>query len=177
MDIFIYIIALVLAFLGVVGSIFPVVPGTILSAAALAIGYFGPTKVLTIEQMIIWILISLLVTIVDMFLPILVTKRMGGSKSGVIGATLGLIFGFIAFPPFGIIVGPFVGAVMGELINNRDDVANAFKLGFGSFVAFLLGTGLKFTLSVAVLWILFQAMYAPVADYFASVMDKITFLQ
>jgi uncharacterized protein YqgC (DUF456 family) len=93
----------------------------------------------------------------DNFLPVWLTKKFGGSRLAVIGSVLGLVVGMIFFAPIGLIVGPFLGALTGELINNRvkrhkietkgtDVVApdnNALKVALGAFLAFILGTGAK----------------------------------
>ena len=59
------------------------------------------------------------------------TRRFGGSRSGAIGATVGVFAGFFFFPPVGIILGPFFGAVLGELLNDRRDAGKAFPVGIG----------------------------------------------
>jgi len=77
--------------------------------------------------------------------PIWGTKKFGGSKYGARGATVGLIIGLFFGPP-GIIIGPLVGAIVGELIF-RDDFNYALKAGFGSLLGFLTGIGLKLAAS------------------------------
>ena len=85
-------------------------------------------------------------TIVDYVVPIWGTRKFGGSKYGTRGATVGLIIGLF-LGPAGIIIGPFVGAIIGELIF-RDDMKYAIKAGFGSLLGFLTGVGLKLAASL-----------------------------
>jgi len=74
----------------------------------------------------------LVVSILDYVVPIWGTKRFGGSKYGTRGATIGLIIG-IFLGPAGIIIGPFAGAFVGELLF-KDDMKYALKAGFGSLL-------------------------------------------
>ena len=77
----------------------------------------------------------------DYLVPAWGTKRFGGSKYGVWGTTIGLVIGLF-FGPWGIVLGPFFGALTAELIGGkRSD--EALRAAFGSFVGFLLDTLLK----------------------------------
>jgi len=93
--------------------------------------------------------ISLVVWVLDYIVPAWGTKRFGGTKYGMIGSSIGLILGLLFFPPFGIIVGPFAGAFVGELIKDNNDSSKALKAAFGSFLGFLAGTFIKFIVSIA----------------------------
>ena len=68
---------------------------------------------------------------------------------GTIGSGIGLLIGFF-FGPIGLILGPFVGALAGELTQDSD-VRKAILAAFGSLVGFLAGTMMKFTLAVVYL--------------------------
>ncbi len=162
MEMFLLFLTLVLALIGLVGAVVPILPGTILSFLALLVSYLSPRSVLSTGELVWWLLVCVVVTIVDYFLPIYLTKRLGGSKSGVWGATIGMVVGFIAFPPLGIILCPFFGAVMGELLNDKSDVNRALKVGFASFLAFVVGTGLKFATSLWILGLIVTQMHPEV---------------
>jgi uncharacterized protein YqgC (DUF456 family) len=79
----------------------------------------------------------------DYLLPVLGVKKWKGSKWGNIGCIIGTVAGLFLFPPWGIISGPFLGAVLGELILARKKTSEALKAGFGAFIGFILGTVLK----------------------------------
>lgn len=66
---------------------------------------------------------------------------------GMIGTTLGLIVGLLSPIPFGIVIGPFIGALVGEMIH-RNDFDKAIKAAFGSFLGFVASTFMKFILSI-----------------------------
>lgn len=140
----IVLLGLFLIMVGFIGSIMPALPGPPIALGAIFLVHFGLSK------FSIWILASLtLLTIAmavaDFYLPILGTKKYGGSKYGVKGSTIGLIVGvLITFftSGFGILfllAGPFIGAFLGEkYAKNNNSVA--LKSATGSFIGFLAGT-------------------------------------
>ena len=70
-------------------------------------------------------------------------KKSGGTKSGERGALCGSLVGIIFVNPIILIFGSFIGALIGELINNSKDIKKALKSAFSSFVGFLFSSGLK----------------------------------
>ena len=146
MDYFLISVAVILIILGLLGCILPVIPGPPLSFLGILAGHF--TRWGSIEtNWLIWMgIAAAIVTVLDYVFPVWATKRFGGSKRGVWGATIGLVIGIFFFPPIGIIVGPFVGAFIGEY-TSPENKKNALKSAIGSFIGFLLGTGLKFAVS------------------------------
>ena len=120
----------------------PIIPGVVLSYAGLLCAYFRDGSTLSTTLLWIWLVVVAVVSLIDYFLPAYMTKIFGGSRPATIGATIGAIAGFL-FGPIGIIVGPFAGAVIGELMNNRNDLNRAIKVGLGSFLSFIVGTGIK----------------------------------
>jgi len=138
MDAFLIILSGLFLLLGFIGCIMPFLPGAPLSYLGILLLHFTSNVQFSTEFLILWAILVILVQALDYVIPIWGTKKFGGSKSGVWGSMLGLIVGLF-FGPIGIILGPFVGAVMGELLTGRNK-AEAFRAGFGSFVGFLLGT-------------------------------------
>lgn len=170
MDIVLCIVALLLAVLGMVGAILPMIPGPALSFVALLVNYFSPNPAIDTKWLFIWLVICVVVSVIDYFLPIYIIKRLGGSKSGLWGATIGMVVGFIAFPPLGIILCPLLGAVMGELMNDKSDTSRALKVGAGSFLAFLLGTGIKFIASLFIVGVLLDSLLPLVEGLIDSIL-------
>ncbi len=137
--------SVILMIIGIIGCLVPVLPGPPLSFVGLImlqITRFGdfPSRLLVVMG-----IIAVVVTILDYVVPIWGTRKFGGSKYGMRGATVGLIVGLF-LGPAGIIIGPFVGAFVGEMIF-KDDISYAFKAGFGSLLGFLTGIGLKLAAS------------------------------
>lgn len=145
-DILWIVIGMILLVVGIIGCILPILPGQILSWASLLMLQLQRDPPFTAKFIFVWALITAGVTLLDYFVPIWGTKKLGGSKTGMWGATIGLIFGIFFFPPFGLIIGPFIGAVIGELIAGKNSNV-AFRSGLGSFLGFLAGTMMKLVIS------------------------------
>ncbi len=143
--------AVVLAVVGAAGCIVPVIPGVVLSYAGLLCAFFREGSTLSTTLLWIWIAVVAVVSVIDYFLPAYMTKIFGGSRPATIGATIGAVGGFF-FGPLGIIVGPFIGAMAGELLNNRNDMNRAIKVGLGSFLSFIVGTGIKLMAASGILF-------------------------
>lgn len=149
MDIILVFLGFILMLLGVAGSILPVLPGLPVSWLGLFLLY--ATEAVPNDG---WVLVTTLVfasfiTLLDYSIPIMGTKKFGGSKAGIWGTTVGLLVAFMipTFGPLGIIIWPFIGAMVGELLNNASHKV-AFKAAFGSFLGFLSGTFIKLVVSV-----------------------------
>ena len=145
-DIFLLILGLCLIIGGLAGCIIPAVPGPPLSYIALLLLQLTRFANFSTKFLFITAIITVIITLIDYFLPVWGTRKWGGSRIGIIGSVVGLLIGLF-FSPVGIIVGPFVGAVAGELLAGRDTNA-AIRSGFGSFVGFILGTVMKLTVCV-----------------------------
>lgn len=123
MDTTLAILAFLFALIGIAGCIVPALPGVILSYAGLVCAYFCSYSQISTAALLIWLAVTLFVSVADYFLPAYMTRRFGGSRAGAIGATIGTVVGFFFIPPLGILLGPFVGAVIGELCHNREDIS------------------------------------------------------
>ena len=149
MDFALSIAAFLLTLLGIVGCIVPVLPGPLIGYAGLLAAGFASYSSMSTGGLLLWFAAVAAVSIADYLLPAWMTRRFGGSRAGAIGATVGVFAGLLLFPPAGIVLGPFAGAVLGELLHDRRDSARAFRVGFGSFLAFVVGTGAKLAVSIA----------------------------
>ena len=150
MDILWIVLGVIFILAGIAGCILPFLPGPPLCFVGLWMQQLKADPPFTIKFLVIWALVTVAVTVLDYIVPLYGTKKFGGTNYGVWGATIGLIGGFW-FGPVGIILGPFVGAFIGELLANSSS-QQALKAAFGSFVGFLFGTMLKLVVCLVMVW-------------------------
>ncbi|MBN2745678.1 MAG: DUF456 domain-containing protein [Bacteroidales bacterium] len=141
MDLLLIVIGLIFIILGIAGCILPVIPGPPLAYIGLLFMHWTKFTSFSSNFLILWALIAIAVTVLDYIVPVWGTKKFGGTKYGTWGSMVGLLFGLF-LGPIGIIAGPFVGALIGELIGGRNS-NDALKAAAGSFIGFLLGSGIK----------------------------------
>lgn len=157
LDIILIVIGILFLVVGLVGCILPVLPGPPLSYVALLLLHFTEKHQFSTRFLIIWAIVALLVTILDNMIPIWGAKKFGGGKKAVWGSIIGLLIGLFLFPPVGIILGPFAGAVIGELLDGKNST-DAFRSGFGAFIGFLGGTLLKLITSGLITFYFFKEL-------------------
>ena len=137
------ILGLVLGIAGLIGCILPMVPGPPLSYIALIIlsfarnwEPFSPTFLLVMG------VLTVVTLVLDYVIPAAGAKKYGASKWGIWGSIIGMIVGLFVFPPFGLFLGGFAGAFIGELLAGKGNDA-ALRAGWGVFVGNVVGTGIK----------------------------------
>lgn len=151
-DLLLSIGAGILLFIGFFGTFLPVLPGAPLAWAGLVVAYFSSYNQISIITLVITLVFAIAVSVLDNFMPVVMTRKFGGSKYAVTGSTVGLIVGFFT-GPWGIIIGPFIGSLVGELIYKKGKTEGVFKSALGAFIGFLLGTGIKMITVLAFVWI------------------------
>lgn len=142
LDIMLTILGAILMIVGIAGCILPVLPGVVLNYVGLLLLHFTSRVEFSTDFLIGWALVVIAIEVLDYFIPIWGTKKFGGGKKGAWGCTIGVVAGIFLLPPWGIIIFPFVGAVIGELIDNKE-MKVALKAGLGAFVGFVAGTFLQ----------------------------------
>ncbi len=141
MDLFLIITGALCLLLGLAGCILPVLPGPPLSYAGLVLLHFTDKVSFTPAQLIVWLVVVIVVQVLDYFVPMWGSKYSGGSTWGSRGCLVGTIIGLF-FMPWGLLAGPFLGAVIGELLGGSETM-RALKSGVGSLLGFLFGTVVK----------------------------------
>lgn len=167
MDTFLLILGFLFMLIGIIGSFIPILPGPTLSWVGLLLLYL--TKTVEDDWMFLGItlVVALIVFALDYIIPVMGTKKFGGSKAGMFGTTVGLLVAifFPIFGIFGIVIWPFLGALIGELINKAES-KDAMKAAFGSFLGFLTGTFLKFVIAVIYFGFFISTFWENKAEFF-----------
>jgi uncharacterized protein len=154
MDYLLFFIGFVLIIFGILGCVLPIIPGPPLSFLGLLSIQFAKSVDFSTPFLLFWAMIAIGITLLDYIIPIIGTKKFGGTKYGSWGSVIGLIIGLF-LGPFGIIAGLFLGAFIGEIIGGTSS-DKAIKAAIGSFVGFLLGTGLKLVASGMMAYFFFK---------------------
>ena len=154
----IWTLAVLLVVVGLVGVVLPAVPGTILIFAGLLLAAwadgFARVGVFTITLLGI---LTVATYFVDVAMMALGMKRLGTTRRAAAGAAIGALAGlFFGLP--GLIIGPFAGAVVGELTVQRD-WRRAGRAGVAAWIGFVIGTIVKIGLAFAMVGIFLTAWF------------------
>ena len=143
-----WILGAILTCTGLTGLLLPIVPGAPLLFLGLLFGAWAEN----FHYIGVWTLLALalmaaLTYVVEFAASILGVKKYGGSNRAMVGAALGGIIGlFLGIP--GILLGPFVGAVIGELSLQRS-LDQASRAGFGTVIGLAFGVAGKLALGIS----------------------------
>jgi uncharacterized protein YqgC (DUF456 family) len=144
MHIIIVITCSLLLLTALAGCVVPFLIGPPLAYAAILLLHFsGHADFSTLFLVLIGVL-TLAVSVLDDIFPAIGAKHFGGGSRAVIGSMIGSLAGTFVMPPFGIIIGAFAGAFIGELTVGFK-VMRSLKVSLGTFAGFILGIALKIT--------------------------------
>jgi uncharacterized protein YqgC (DUF456 family) len=154
-----WLLAAVLVVVGIVGTVLPALPGALLVFAGLALAawadgfaHVGPLALTGLG------VLAALTYAVDFAATALGAKKLGASRRALVGAALGALVGlFFGLP--GVLLGPFIGAVLGELSEQRD-LVRAGRAGLGAWLGLLLGAAAKLALVMAMLGVFAVSWWA-----------------
>ena len=158
-DILFIVLGAVCLLIGFIGCAVPGIPGTPLCWGGLLLGSFASKSSLTVTTLVITAVVVVAVEIINDFVPSIFTKKVGGSKAGARGATIGVFAGLLTGQWWGILAGPFLGAFIGELIHDNSNTKRALKSAGVSFLGFLTGTGLKLICAAALIIIFIHSFF------------------
>jgi uncharacterized protein YqgC (DUF456 family) len=135
---------------GIAGTVVPILPGVPLVFAGMLLAawadHFQHIGAVTLTILGVLCALALLI---DFVASVLGARRVGASSRALWGASLGTLIGlFFGLP--GLLLGPFFGAVVGELSAGRE-LAHAARVGAGAWLGLLFGTLAKIALCFTML--------------------------
>lgn len=143
------ILCLVLLFLGILGTVLPVLPGLLLSICGLLIYKFGTDADLPMIYIWAFVILTAVSVVLNYVIPAKTNQKYGGTRWGSIGSIIGTIIGMFLPIPLGFLVGMFAGVFIGELVHDSKDMTKAWKSTKGAFIGFIYGTGFSIVVGVA----------------------------
>lgn len=153
-----WVLAMALIAIGIAGTVLPLLPGVPLVFLGLWLGAWidGYTLVSGFTVALLGVL-TVLAMALDFVAGSLGAKRVGASRQAVTGALLGSIVGvFFGLP--GLLIGPFAGAVIGELSAQRS-LEQATVVGVAAWMGLLFGVIAKLALSLTMLGVFVFAYF------------------
>ncbi|EST52441.1 membrane protein [Brevibacillus panacihumi W25] len=155
MEILLWIVIVALFILSIVGIFMPVLPDTLLLWGGFLLYHFflaSPGEGLPASFWWGMVALSILMYGADLLTNMYFVKRYGGSKWSSFAAVVGIIVGLFVFPPFGILIMPFILVVAVELLQNQP-FERALKAGLGSLIGFLSSAVVKVVIQIAmIIW-------------------------
>lgn len=153
------LIAVVFFTVGIIGTVLPALPGApLIWVGMLIYGIFVKFNNLPWTFFAGQGIVVVLLFTIDYLAGLWGVKRYGGSRAAAWGSIWGGLLGMVLMGPFGLIIGPFAGAVAGELYQ-KNNLNKAFLVGFGSLIGFLGGTALKLVIEILMIVWFFTAIF------------------
>jgi hypothetical protein len=156
-QIVVLVISLLVMFAGVIGSALPVLPGPpLVLLGALIFAIFTKFAIVGWKILLALALLTLVAEVLDHLFSLVGARKFGASKMGIWFGILGLIIGFF-FMPWGLVIGPIVGVVIGEAIAKRRALP-ALRAGAGSVVGLFVAVVVKFLVCLVMIGIFVMAL-------------------
>ncbi len=134
------VISVLLMLFAIASIILPLLPGGVpvawLGLLIFAVGTgFARISVATV---IIFLVLTLLILVLNFFIPMLGAGKFKAGRWGMWGAILGSFFGIFLWGFWGTILGPFFGTALGELIAGRQ-ILPSLKVSLGTLAGIIVG--------------------------------------
>lgn len=159
-DILIWLAMISLFVLSFIGLIYPIIPSSLLIWVGFALyHFFINNEELTWLFWLMMAVFTIILIVADVIANSYFVKKYGGSKWGERGAGVAVIIGSFIFPPFGILIVPFVTVFIIEIIQSRT-IGESIRSSFGSFIGFLSGTFAKIVIQmIMIVWFLIVILF------------------
>lgn len=153
-----YLLAGVLVVVGIAGIVLPALPGVPLVFVGLLLAAWaeGFTRIGWPTLLVLGVL-TVISLVVDVLSTTLGAQKLGASRLALVGSVIGTVAGLF-FMPWGLFIGPFVGALVGEYLHGRE-LGKATRVGIGTWLGIMLGVALKLGLAVAMLGVFVIAWF------------------
>ena len=156
MDIVAWILIIAFFAIAFIGLIYPIIPSVIFIIGGFIVyGLFYSFSDLPWWFWVIEILLVVLLFGADTVSNLVGVKKFGGSKAGMWGSTIGLLIGPFVIPFAGILIGPFLGAVLAELFVTKSSWEQSLKTGVGSLIGFLTSIVTKGIVQIGMILLFF----------------------
>lgn len=158
-EILLIILSFIIVVVGGLGVILPFLPGLPLAWLGLLLFAYATGFILVSwKTLLIFLSLVIFTLLLDGLAPLLGARSYQVSRYGLIGSALGAIFGLMTLGPIGIVVGPFAGAFLGEMLvgKNWDEAAASAK---GTLVGILIGSAIKFAVVIIMLGYMISALF------------------
>jgi len=153
-----YVLAALMVVLGLAGVILPALPGLpLVFAGMLLAAWAGNFERIGVFTLLVLGALGTLSLLVDYVATAAGARRVGAGPLAVWGAALGTLAGLFWGIP-GLLLGPFIGALLGELWHTRT-LLRAAHVGMATWLGLLLGTILKLALGFAMLGLFILAWF------------------
>jgi uncharacterized protein len=144
--------ALLLMALGLLGAVVPFLPGLPLVLAGIYVYALGTglSAGIGLGHLILYTLVGGAAIVLTTLANALGSRVAGGSRAGMLGASVGLVVGLLLGGPVGLLLGPFIGAVAFELLARRP-ARSALRSGVGATLGLLVGRLLELTIGIGLI--------------------------
>lgn len=157
-DVWLWILATVLVLVGLAGSVLPALPGIPLVFGGLLVAAWADDfERVTWLTLVVLGLLTVVSFAIDLAATALGAQRVGATRLAIVGALIGTLAGvFLGIP--GLILGPFVGAVAGEMISHGK-MEQAARAGVATWMGLIFGTLAKLALVFTMLGVFALAYF------------------
>ena len=163
LDIILVALAIILMIVGIIGCFLPILPGPPITFAGFLAAFFVSYCHFEISTLIILGVIMVVVTVLDFLVPSWATKKFGGTKWGSRGAAIGILVSLFGLAWWAILIAPFAGAFVGELLylkkqgqKTEGNMKGVWKAAFGAFLGMMCGIMMKLIYSCFVFFVVIK---------------------